>query len=444
MSLINQMLKDLESRRNPALPDGSLMSGERPVAASRGPRPLTLILVVLVLLLALGLGYVWQQNSQLQTVTPSQSPVATVSAPLIKAQPATTPTPSSAKRVVATPQRSASINTAPLPALVAKSPAEVPRATAADARLRGVSPSVVDGSWEARDFTLRGESLGAPLQVVVSWGSKEKILPNYRVQWLDSNTARINLVTGNADEIWHIALIYPDGRRSNPVDFEVIASPYARNSRTTTHSTRSATTLDGQMKKVIRPPSSHEQADQLYQQGYHALQQRNSDSAEQLWQRALKTEPSHLKSREGLIALTLSQGRKVEASKLLEEAVAHHPQSGQFAMLHARLLAEQGDTAAAISALEQAMGHNEQQPQLFALAAALYQQQRSFDNSIRAYQRALQLQPHQANWWMGLAISLESAAKNEEAISAYKEAQQRGGLNSESKNYVQQRLEALD
>ena len=438
------MLKNLESRRNTVLPDGNLMSGEHPDTGSRGPRPLTLILIILVLLLALGLGYVWLQNNRLQAVTPSEAAVATVSAPLVEPQPTTTPTPNGEpKRVLATPQRSATDITAPLPALVTKASAEVPRTTAADARLRSVSPSVVDGSWAAQDFTLRGESLGAPLQVVVSWGTKEKILPNDRVQWLDSNIARVSLVTGNADEIWRIALIYPDGRRSTPVDFEVIASPYARSSGTTTQSTTS-TTSDGQMKKVIHPPSSHEQADQLYQQGYHALQQRKADIAEQLWQRALKTEPSHLKSREGLIALTLSQGRKIEASQLLEEAVAHHPQSGQFAMLHARLLAEQGDTTAAITALEQAMGHNEQQPQLFALAAAFYQQQRNFDNSIRAYQRALQPQPHQANWWMGLAISLEGAAKNEEAISAYKEAQQRGGLNKESKAYVKQRLEALE
>ena len=429
MSLINQMLKDLESRRNPTLPDGGLLPGDRAVAASRGMRPLTLILIVLVLLLAVGLAYVWQQSSRVQTVTPP-APVVT---------PTATPQPEPKIRVVS-PQPVTTVTTPRQPERVKEAPVELPRAAPTNtARLSGVSPSVVDGSWQPRDFTLRGESLNAALQVVISWGTKEKILPKGRVQWLDSNSARISLVTGNSDDIWRIALIHPDGRRSTPVDFEVIASPYASKGETTP-----STVNDGQMEKVIRPPSNSEKADQLYQQGYRALQQRKADKAERLWQQALKTEPAHRKSREGLVALTLSQGRKVEASTLLEEAVVHHPESGQFAMLHARLLAEQGDTAAAIVALEQAMGRTEQQPQLFALAAALYQQQRHFDNSIRAYQRALQLQPQQSNWWMGLGISLEGAAKKEEAISAYKEAQQRGGLNKESQTYVRQRLETLE
>lgn len=442
MSLINQMLKDLESRRNPSLPGGDLLPGERNVASPRGARPLMLILIVLVLLLAVGLAYVWQQSRGLQVVTPTSPPPAPASAPVAVTQPAPAQEPE--RRTVTTRQAPAVI-TSRQPPQRQETAANKPASTVTPARLSGISPSVVDGSWQPREFTLRGESLSDALQVVVSWNGKEKVLSQERVQWLDSNSARISLVTGNSDEIWRIAVIHPDGSRSDSVDFEVIASPYtSRGDSTSNTSNTSSSVNDGQMEKVIRPPSSSERADKLYQQGYRALQQRQADSAERLWQQALKIEPTHLKSREGLVALTLSQGRKVEATRLLEEAVTYHPESGQFAMLHARLLAEQGDSAAAIAALEQAMGRTEQQPQLFALAAALYQQQHQFDNSIRSYQRALQLQPQQSNWWMGLGISLEGAAKTAEAISAYKEAQQRGGLNKESQSYVAQRLDALE
>jgi MSHA biogenesis protein MshN len=271
---------------------------------------------------------------------------------------------------------------------------------------------------------------------VVSWAGKENVLAQEQVEWLDSTTARIQLVTGNSDEIWQLALLRPDGSRSNSVEFEVIASPYAERGS-------EEIALRPQMEKTIRPPSSEERADQLYQQGYRALQQRKADSAEKLWLQALALEATHDKSREGLIALYLSQGRQVEASKLLEEGVRYHPENGQLALLHARLQAEQGENAAALATLERAMGSAGEKPELFALAAALYQQQRDYGKSISSYQRALQLQPQQANWWMGLGISLEGDAKSAEAKSAYEEALRRGGLAAESQRYVRQRLQAL-
>jgi Tfp pilus assembly protein PilF len=426
MSLINQMLKDLDSRRNPELPVGTVLPGSRAIT-SPGRRSLTLILGLLVTLLALGLGYLlWQQ----QTSPQRETTVATVAPPAPGAAPKVTPN----AEVVTPSPPPASVIAPRQPTLVQKAPAV--KVAAIGSRLTSITPSVMDGGTEPRTLTLKGDGLNNDHRIIVSWDSKEKLLPADRVEWLDARTVRIKVTTGNSDTQWQVALLRPDGSRSETVEFEVIASPYADS-----HSIDSADS--GQMKKIIHPPTTTEQADQLYQQGYRALQQRNSASAEQLWQQALTTEPTHLKSREGLIALYLSQGRKIESAKLLEEGVKIHPEYAQFSLLHARLLVDQGDTAAAITALEQAMGHSEPQPDLFALAAALYQQQHNYDKSIQAYQRALQMQPQQSHWWMGIGISLEGAGKPTEAKSAYEEALQRGALTKESRQYVEQRLSAL-
>lgn len=430
MSLINQMLKDLESRRNPELPAGGVLPGNRPSITNSGIRPLTLSLAVLVALLALGLAYLlWQQQTMPKAVTVATAAVTPNATPASQAQPAT-----AAKAIAAAP-RLARVITQRQPPLVEK--AQQVKAPTPRSRLTSITPSVVDGSDAPRTLTLKGEALSSALQIVVSWPSNEKVLPADRVEWLDATTARITLTTGNSDAQWQVALLRPDGSRSETVDFEVIAFSYAGSIST-------ASVTNGHMEKVIHPPSNTEVADQLYQQGYQALQQRNSAMAEQLWQKALNTEPNHLKSREGLIALYLSQGRKVESAKLLEDGVRRHPEHAQFALLHARLLADEGHAAAAITTLEQAMGNTDpQQPELFALAAALYQQQHDYDKSISAYQRALYLHPQQSHWWMGLGISLEGAGKPKEAKTAYEEALQRGALTKESRQYVQQRLQEL-
>lgn len=437
MSLINQMLKDLESRRNPQLPAAGVLPGESPVQTNKSMRPLTGLLLLLVVLLSLGLAYtLWQQKEIPAERAAVASQAAPAAAPV--AAPKATPRTAPPGTTVTVKPQTATTVTAPRPQ--AAQPESRGSVTTGSARLNSITPSVIDGSWQTRSFTLKGEELSRQNQIVVNWAGNEKVLPHERVEWLDASTARIKLVTGNSDEIWQVALLRSNGSRSNSVEFEVIASPGAGNQN-------EEITTPLRIEKTIRPPTKSEQANQLYQQGYRALQQRqatSSDKAERLWQQALKTDPAHLKSVEGLLALYLSQGRKIEAAELLESGISYHPDNAQFALLRARLLTEQGNTSAAIATLEQATGNAVQQPELFALLAALYQQQRDYNKSIDSYQRALQLQPQQSNWWMGLAISLEGATKNAEAISAYKEAQQRGRLNKESQSYVRQRLEALE
>jgi Tfp pilus assembly protein PilF len=285
------------------------------------------------------------------------------------------------------------------------------------------------------------ESTSPPLQQLarehqLEAGSCVSVTPQESFSLLLLESPAVEAAELKAAAQWRVALLRPDGSRSPALGFEVRAAAEI-------DTTSLDVPGDGQMKKTIHQPSASERADQRYRQGYLALQQRDSASAERLWQQALTTAPAHLQAREGLIALYLSQGRKVESSKLLQEGVSRHPGHAQFVMLHARLLAEQGHTGEALIALEQAIGNTEPQAELFALAAALYQQQRNYEQSVRVYQRALQMQPQQGHWWMGLGISLEGAGKPAEAQSAYKEALQRGALTTESQQYVQQRLQEL-
>lgn len=418
MSLINQMLKELETRRIPPVTG----VGVGKALPGRGRRNLTLPLFGLVLLLAVALAYLlWRQNAMTTSAPAGAAPqIAAVPQP---ASPAPAPT-----AVSGTPQPATTVITPKPREAVAPRPAT----------LSVVTPGVVEGGWQPRTLTLRGEGLRPGLSLLVAWDDREKLLGPEQVEWVDETTARITLVTGNSGGVWRVSLIGADGSRGEAVRFEVLASAVqpVKGER--------VPAAVPQMEKVIHPPTTGEQADRLYHQGYLALQQQQPSRTDTLWQQALKVEPLHLPAREGLIALYLSQGRRVEATPLLQQGTALHPENGNLALLHARMQAEDGDSVAALATLERAMGGAEQQGAIHALAAAIYQQRGDYAMSVKAYQRALQLEPQQANWWMGAGISLEGAGKQGEARSAYQEALQRGGLGGESKRYVQQRLLALD
>ncbi len=437
MSLINQMLRDLESRRTPELPSGEVLPGSTRESSAGFRHPLVLLLITTVVLLVVAVIYLLQRGEQV-TSHAAQPPSNTMSNTKAGTTSDMTAIPVPISTAQQDPIQPEQAPTTSASALVLKPP-HTPQEHATPerpARLNYISPSVIDGSWQQRTLTLRGESFHSDLRVVVNWGNRSKVLPPERVEWLDATTARIQLVTGDSDEVWRVALLQPDGSQGNSVEFEVIASSVP-------DAGRMGSSDKGEMKKTIHPLSSTEQAENLYLEGYHALQQRKSDVAEKLWLEALSVDPIHNKSREGLIALYLSQSRKVEASKLLEEGTVVQPENPQFALLYARLLVEQGETTAAIATLEGVMGQTASAPELYALLAALYQQQKDYDRSIHSYQRALQQQPQQANWWMGLGISLEGAGKTVEARSAYEEALKRGMTEQLSLNYVQQRLNAL-
>jgi MSHA biogenesis protein MshM len=90
-------------------------------------------------------------------------------------------------------------------------------------QLSAVSPSRVNGSWEAQQLLVHGTALPADASLVVSWDGREKLLPPDRMEWLDRNTLRITLTTGVRNQSWQLQLIQHDGQRSAPIHFEVVA-----------------------------------------------------------------------------------------------------------------------------------------------------------------------------------------------------------------------------
>ena len=162
---------------------------------------------VLALALLLVLGYQCLPTVKTKQVIPGA--VAAIVAPLV-----TTDEPTSIEDTVALIAETESI------AIVETNPTVESLPTP---RLNRVTPSHINGGWDAQLLLLHGESLPMDARIIVSWAGREKLLPPEQVKWLDNNTLQVSLTTGVRSESWQLQLVHPDGLRSDAVTFDVVA-----------------------------------------------------------------------------------------------------------------------------------------------------------------------------------------------------------------------------
>lgn len=201
--------------------------------------------------------------------------------------------------------------------------------------------------------------------------------------------------------------------------------------------------MDGVMNKKPRGASPRELAEQAYQEGAEALRAGQMNEAESSLRKALGYDARYLEARAALADLLVSAGRVADAAEVLAAGVALDPHNAELVQQYARVLVEQGHTGEALAALEKEQAGAQQNAEYQAFLAALYQRAARHDEAITAYQRALAQQPQQGIWWMGLGISLEAADQPGDARQAYARALQSRALNSASEAYVQGRANAL-
>jgi MSHA biogenesis protein MshN len=196
------------------------------------------------------------------------------------------------------------------------------------------------------------------------------------------------------------------------------------------------------MEKTVRPPSPQQQAEGEYQRGVNALRAGSHAAAESAFRSALRLDGEHLLARETLAAMLLGAGRLIEADEVLEQGRRLFGRNPTLALLLARLRVEQNQTGAAVTVLEQSLHAAMARADYLAFLAALYQRELRYDDSIESYGRALALQPQQASWWAGMGISLENAGRTADAIKAYQQAAA-GQLPPQLQEHVRNRLKIL-
>ncbi len=197
------------------------------------------------------------------------------------------------------------------------------------------------------------------------------------------------------------------------------------------------------VEKTARPLSAEQQAELAYQDALRLLQSGRPSAAEPRLHAALDSYPAHRAARTTLAGLLINAGRLPEATTVLAAGLALAPTYAPFAKLYARLRIDQGESGDARAVLERAAPAVQDDPEYHALLAALYQRLGLYEQAAQTYRGALQAQPRNGVWWLGLGLALEGTGDRSNALQAYQRAQQSGTLDSEVLRYVESKITAL-
>ena len=136
-------------------------------------------------------------------------------------------------------------------------------------------------------------------------------------------------------------------------------------------------------------------------------------------------------------------GQSARLLAWLPAQLRQHPEDVELRMLLARAQLHSGAMAAAVATLSQQAPALSREPGYHALLAASYQQTRQWAQSAALYRQLVALRPAQATWQLGLAIALEQLEQPAEAVKHYRLALQGQGLDDSSRRFASERAGAL-
>lgn len=192
-----------------------------------------------------------------------------------------------------------------------------------------------------------------------------------------------------------------------------------------------------QVNKIQRVKAS-------YQRALHYLQINRVSLAVDQLEKTLAQNPTHHDARELLANLYRQNGREAEANVLLRQGIELAPSHLAFPRMVADALIKNGELQQAASVLEHSAAYAHNDAEYIAMRAAVAQRLTKHDEAVRYYMQALDIYPRRSAWWMGLGMSLEAMNKIKAASGAYVAAVDSGQLNAELLAYVNSRLRNLE
>jgi MSHA biogenesis protein MshN len=454
VSLINKMLQDLESRKNPQVeaaigkPVYEDLKPLNRTPSMRAPSRLPVMLLASVVVLGAG-AYAWTQWGDSLVASLSSDKVASKSPPVV-ARKAAAPKPKPAPVAVATAAQTEAVTLPVSPAPVEKpaeapvkvtqvgvappvavelnkpEPAAAPKPAPASSKLKIAKES---GYWTvSRGETLYGISAqtGVEILALSRWnalGREHVVYPGQQLRL--TPPAKAGTSQANAEKTSPV-----------PPQKTLVASAEAA-------SVKEMQAGNTVMDKKMKPLSSSEKAEDEYRRAADLLQKGRMADAVKHLRLALNADAVHTPARELLAGLMLQQGHWHEAQELLEQGIGAVPAHYPFAQLLARVHVEHDADHKALAVMEGSRRAGAENPEYVAFLAALYQRAGKHAEAVKTYSEAVALNPQEGRWWLGMGISLEAVQDRDAAGAAYQRAINSGVLDDRLLQYARQRLAVL-
>jgi MSHA biogenesis protein MshN len=174
-----------------------------------------------------------------------------------------------------------------------------------------------------------------------------------------------------------------------------------------------------------------------------AKQSENMSLAIQLARELYQLSPRDVGNITQYAALLYASGDLVLAEDILKSSLAHDDDSGSLRLMLAKYYYHKNDLQRALQTLMDYRGTVESALDLVSFRAALYQKSKNAQQAYNDYSRLVAVNTNQGAWMLGLAITSEQIGKNKNALLAYQNARRIGGLSSASMRFIENRINAL-
>lgn len=418
MSLINQMLRDLQQQK-----EGGIQAATK--SAQRGkkkrlpalPRPLVFGGVALLLLC-----FVWWMAGALPDLMFGIAP-ETQNAEIRQA--VVTGESDSAAGAPVVPVEDE-------PLTPAEREAEPPVAVAASQRAMVIAQTPSAARNEVRSSP---EKAGAEPPVAIS--QEPAVKPPAKVNVVKPKQA--NVLSRKATQKRPVAsprkVVAQEPKRLHPDDL-----PGA---------VKSSRLLQPEVKRIERRPrgtanTPYGLAEEAYLDAKWAFERERVNLAMRSLQDALDLYPGFLPARELLVKILRKEGKNGEAMFLLAEGLEIAPDYITFKKSYARLLMDQGDYDAATKVmLNGGLPTVTDDPEAHVLLASLYQRLDEPFLAAQTYRNLLVAWPQTGAFWVGLGGALEGQGLASEAAECYQKALKTARLRQDLLAYAKRRLSVL-
>lgn len=340
-------------------------------------------------------------------------------------------------------------------------------------RIDSVSPDPVMAAGSAQTITINGGNFKEGASVTLR-NQAGRVFAKRPIISLSPGQIVLKSKFGKVANTWSVEVFNPDGASSAQYTIAVkvpaavtpsaaippaivsniAAAPSGNNA--TTSGTNATSTGKGKSPGVMpgvietdgvsKQPtqiSLQQQADNEFRRAYQLMRQGRNSEALAGYEAALILDAGHELARQSMVSLLLEKKRNTDAERALQEGLQNNPQQATFAMLLARLQVERDALPLALETLLHTLPYAEKQPEYLAFVAALQQRQNHHKEAIDYYQKALQLKPQSGVWLMGMGISLRAEQRNGDAREVFKRALDTNTLSNELQSFVTQQMKEL-
>ena len=190
-----------------------------------------------------------------------------------------------------------------------------------------------------------------------------------------------------------------------------------------------------------RQLSADELAEQKLTLAEKALAAKQVEQAEKLLEEVVIIRPNDSQTRKKLAALWFGRQAYQNAVNLLSQGIALNAKDSSLRQMKARIHLKQGQLTAALNTLKPLAQLKDEQYQI--MLANIAQQAQQNKVAVAAYKTLIAMKPDIGRWQLGLAVLYDKNSQFDLASMAYKKALTKNDLSASSEDFVKQRIQVI-